>query len=162
MKKVTRYIVFSMLLMLILSGCSSNASLKEDIFQYKGSYVGDNSAVGNIVNSLPHNKELKQISLQTKKEPYGVTLDYKGINSTMVEKELKETAIFNSTFIFALIKNADWITFRFPDHEYTVTKENLQKWYGKKFDGITNEKDLKKFINDHLKNEREVNQLFKD
>ncbi|WP_308162265.1 DUF4825 domain-containing protein [Bacillus sp. ISL-18] len=107
MKKVTRSIIFSRFLMLLISGCSTNVSSKQGIFQYKGSYVGDNSAVGNIVKSLPHSTELKQISLQTKKEPYGITLDYKEINSTMVEKEMKKTAMYNSTFIFALIKNVE-------------------------------------------------------
>ncbi|MED1568648.1 DUF4825 domain-containing protein [Bacillus paramycoides] len=51
--------------MILLSGCSLNADSKTDLFQYKNSYVGDNSAVGNIVKQLAHNKELNQISLET-------------------------------------------------------------------------------------------------
>ncbi|WP_228275784.1 DUF4825 domain-containing protein [Gracilibacillus oryzae] len=86
------------------------------MFQYKNSYVGDNSAVGNIVNELAHSKELNQISLQTKTEPYGITLEYNDIDAEQVEEEMKHMVISNATFLFALIKNADWITFQFTDN----------------------------------------------
>ena len=74
----------------MLSGCSLNNDSKTDLFQYKNSSVGDNSAVGNIVKELAHNKELNQISLETKKEPYGITLEYKDIDAEKVDKETKE------------------------------------------------------------------------
>jgi hypothetical protein len=146
--------------MILLSGCSLNNDSKTDLFQYKNSYVGDNSAVVNIVKKLAHNKELNQISLETNKEPYGITLEYKDLVAKNANREMKETVISNSTFIFVLIKNVDWITFKFPDQEFTVTKEKLQDWYNKKLDGIKNEQDLKKLIQEHLKSEDSVNQFF--
>ncbi|MGE7636012.1 DUF4825 domain-containing protein [Bacillus paramycoides] len=65
MKRITISFISLLSLMILLSGCSLNADSKTDLFQYKNSYVGDNSAVGNIVKQLAHNKELNQISLET-------------------------------------------------------------------------------------------------
>lgn len=160
LKRITLYFISLLSLTILLSGCSLNNDSKTDLFQYKNSSVGDNSAVGNIVKELAHNKELNQISLETKKEPYGITLEYKDIDAEKVDKETKETVITNSTFLFALIKNVDWITFKFPDQEFTVTKENLQDWYNNKLDEFENEQDLKKLIQEHLKSEESVNQFF--
>ncbi|PJN88369.1 DUF4825 domain-containing protein [Bacillus sp. mrc49] len=160
MKRITIFFISLLSPMILLSGCSLNADSKTDLFQYKNSYVGDNSAVGNIVKELAHNKELNQISLKTKKEPYGITLEYIDIDAEKVDKEMKETVISNSTFLFALIKNVDWITFKFPDNEFSVTKEKLQDWYNNKLDGFENEQDLKKLIQEHLKSEESVNQFF--
>ncbi|WP_327921498.1 DUF4825 domain-containing protein [Bacillus paramycoides] len=64
-KSITISFISLLSLMILLSGCSLNADSKTDLFQYKNSYVGDNSAVGNIVKQLAHNKELNQISLET-------------------------------------------------------------------------------------------------
>ncbi|MGE6366388.1 DUF4825 domain-containing protein [Bacillus paramycoides] len=64
-KRITISFISLLSLMILLSGCSLNADSKTDLFQYKNSYVGDNSAVGNIVKQLAHNKGLNQISLET-------------------------------------------------------------------------------------------------
>lgn len=160
MKRIYIYFISLLSLMILLSGCSLNNDSNTDLFQYKNSYVGDNSAVVNIVKHLAHNKELNQISLETKKEPYGITLEYKDLVTKNANQEMKETVISNSTFIFVLIKNVDWITFKFPDQEFTVTKGKLQDWYNKKLDGIKNEQDLKNLIQEHLKSEDSVNQIF--
>ncbi|KIO66916.1 DUF4825 domain-containing protein [Caldibacillus thermoamylovorans] len=160
MKRITIRIISLLSLMMLLTSCSQSAESKTDLFQYKNSYVGDNSAVGNIVNELTYNNELNQISLETKKEPYGIILEYKDIDTNSIDKEMKETVITNSTFLFALIKNVDWITFKFPDKEFSVTREKIQEWYNNKLDGFENEQDLKKLIQEHLKSEKIVSEFF--
>lgn len=159
-KRITIRIISLLSLMMLLTSCSQSAESKTDLFQYKNSYVGDNSAVGNIVNELTYNNELNQISLETKKEPYGIILEYKDIDTNSIDKEMKETVITNSTFLFALIKNVDWITFKFPDKELSVTREKIQEWYNNKLDGFENEQDLKKLIQEHLKSEETVSEFF--
>lgn len=159
-KRITIRIISLLSLMMLLTSCSQSAESKTDLFQYKNSYVGDNSAVGNIVNELTYNNELNQISLETKKEPYGIILEYKDIDTNSIDKEMKETVITNSTFLFALIKNVDWITFKFPDKEFSVTREKIQEWYNNKLDGFENEQDLKKLIQEHLKSEKIVSEFF--
>lgn len=48
-----------------------------DLIKYKGSYVGDNSSVGSIIKNLPANEYSAGFSLQTSKEPYEITVNYK-------------------------------------------------------------------------------------
>ena len=146
-----------LLILIVLSGCSQNADSKADIFQYKNSYVGDNSAVGNIVNQLNHSNELKQISLHTKEQPYGITLEYNDITAKNADKEMKKTIIANATYLFALIQNVDWVTFKFSTNEFTVTKTEVQHWYNNNLDGLENEEDLKNLIKGYLNSEDSVN-----
>lgn len=165
MKKITKYIFFSLLILLFINGCSLNNNVQnttnEDIFQYEGSLIGDNSAVINIIGQLQHSEEFKEVLLQTKKEPYGMTITYNEIEATMIEKEYKETAIYNATFLLALVDNAEWITFVFEDLEYKITKEELQMWYGKELSEFTNEEELKSLVQEQLEDENKVNQLLK-
>ena len=160
MKRIPIFYTSMLLILFVLSGCSQNADSKLNIFQYKNSYVGDNSAVGNIVNQLAHSNDLKQIPLHTKEQPYGITLEYNDITAKEAAKEMKETVIANATYLFALIQNVDWITFKFSANEFTVTKTEVQHWYNNKLDGFENEEDLKNLIKEQINSEDSVNQFF--
>lgn len=159
MKRIIGFFLFSLLILLFLNGCNSR-EVDEDIFQYKDSFVGDNSAVGNIVTLLPNSEYFNGFELKTKEEPYGIILNYKGIGVDEIEKNYKETAIYNATFIFKLVKNAKWITFNFDDQEYTITKQELENWYGKELSEYMSEEDLTKLTQKYLEDENKVNQFF--
>jgi hypothetical protein len=88
-------------------------------------------------------------------------LNYEGIEAEEIEKKDKETAIYNATFIFALVQNAEWATFNFNNREYKVTKEELQDWYGKELSDITNEDELRKRTQEYLEDESKINEFFK-
>jgi hypothetical protein len=159
MKKMMMSLFFSLMVMFFLSGCNSNATNSSgDVFQYKDSFVGDNSAVGNIVNKLPGAENLNDFELRTKEEPYGIILNYNEMES---EKEFQETVVYNATFLFVLIQNVDLITFHSDDREYTVTKDDLQEWYSIDLNEIQKENELRKLINDFLEDESKVNQFLK-
>lgn len=147
---------FLLLVILIVSGCSTKNE-EEDIFNFKDSYVGDNSAVGNIVSKLQGAEHLEGYELKTKEKPYGIVLNYDWSDS---EKNYKKTAIYNATFLFALVQNADWILFHFDNQEYKITKENLQNWYKKDLSELKNEDELKKLAQEFLEDESKINQLF--
>lgn len=147
---------FSLLILLLLLGCASKES-NNDIFQYKDSLVGNNSAVGNIANQLLGAEQLTNFELKTDKEPYGIIFNYDWTES---EQKFKEMTIYNATFLFALIQNVDWITFHSNIGEYTITKENLQRWYGKEFRDIEREEELKEMLRIKT-NENNVNLLLK-
>lgn len=154
MRKIINYTMLPLLILLFLNGCNQiNPSIDEDIFQFKGSYVGDNSAIGNLTHKLPNGDYLQGFELKTSEEPYGIILDYKDIEAEELDKEYKETAIYNASFIFALVQNADWITFNFDGQEYKITKKALQEWYKKELNSYTSEKEMKKLIQKYLKNE---------
>ncbi|WP_338473203.1 DUF4825 domain-containing protein [Niallia sp. XMNu-256] len=154
---MTKLLFYSLLVILFLNGCNSNdTNIKNDIFQYKDSFVGDNSAVGNIANQLVGAEQLNGFELKTNEEPYGITLNYDLIES---EQKFKETVIFNATFLFTLVQNVDWITFNSDIREYTITRENLQEWYGKELTEFQNEDELRELIQEFLEGENKVNQL---
>ena len=114
-------------LVLVWNVYSQHADSKTDLFHYKHSVVGNNSAVTNIVKELAHHQELRQIALQTKQTPYGIHLTYKDIETENIEQEIKETVLFNATYLFVLVDNVDRITFTFPDYKYTVTRDQLDQ-----------------------------------
>ncbi|WP_078427617.1 DUF4825 domain-containing protein [Alkalihalobacterium alkalinitrilicum] len=157
MRKVSTFLLFSIIVIFLFSGCNET-NVNADIFQYKDSFVGDNSAVGNIANQLPGGEHLNGFELKTSEEPYGIILNYDWLNS---EQEYKETVIYNATFLFTLVQNVDWITFKSDRYEITITKEDLQEWYGKEFSEVQNEDELKELIQENLKDENLVNQLLK-
>src|SRR5690606_11490917 len=97
----------------------------------------------------------------TTEEPYGIIVNYTRDESTSgYVMNYEETALFNATYVFALVKNVDWVTFRFVEKEYTVTRAQLETWYGKDLREFNNEDDLTEFAQEFLKNENEVNQFF--
>ena len=145
MKKITPYFTLLVLMLMSLTGCRSSNHSSQDIFQYRGSYIGNNSAVRNIITELPRSKAFKQPALQTKEKPYGMVIQYGHVTG-----DIKDIDINNTSYMFALVKNADWISFDFPNEKDTLTRQQLQQWYGTDLSKITNEKDLKKLIQTHL------------
>lgn len=142
MKKMLKLLSCSLLVISVTSGCDTKTS-EADLFQYKNAYVGDNSAVINIVNRSMQSDNFKGLELKTKETPYGIILNYDGSES---EKNDKRTVIYNATYLFALIQNAEWITFNFDHQEYEITKDALIKWYGEDFSTFQSEEELKTLI----------------
>lgn len=161
MKKQTLVSLSTLLLLLVLNACSSNDPAGNELFQYRGSYIGDNSAVLNIINQLPQHEAFKQCTLHTTKAPYGMVLKYGDIKANNKDEVIKETVITNATYLFALVQNADWVTFDFNGKTYNVSRERLQNWYGKELKTITNQVDLKLLIQKHLDDTNKVHQFFK-
>lgn len=160
LRQIFKFFLFSLLVMFFLSGCNSNSNNKVDLFQYKGSYVGDNNAVVNSVIHLQGAQHFSGIELKTKEEPYGIIVNYDWSESELNDKK---TSINNASYLFALIQNVDWITFNFEMvngmEEYKITRENLQAWYGIELSEIEDEDKLKELIQVSLEDEKKVNQL---
>lgn len=136
---------------LLIGGCSDTTD--DSIFVYKDSYVGDASAVGNSASRLHGAEYYKGFELQTTDEPYGIILNYDDEGSKLNEKE---TAVYNATYLFALIKNAGWITFRFNEQEYTITRSAMQQWYGKDLRELENEEQTEQLLQTYLGDKEKV------
>ncbi|OYD59836.1 hypothetical protein CGZ90_05350 [Fictibacillus aquaticus] len=149
-----------LILSFFLCGCTLSEPENKDLFQYKDSYIGDNSAIGNIVRQLANRKLLQGFELQTKEKPYGITLNYKYVEGVTMGDIVEETIILNSTFLFALVNNADWVTFHFGDETHTVKREKLEAWYGKKLNSFENEKELRKLVYDFFNDKKKMNEFF--
>ncbi len=141
MKKL---LMLSMLLLLALVGCGKPTHMTE-LLNYKGSYVGDNSAVGNIIERLPAHEYLDGFELQTSQEPYEITINYKPFDEATVELEdgstskasLNEILQGNSMLILSLVKNAEIVNFNIGDQEtITFDRATLSDNYGNNLDSI--------------------------
>lgn len=156
MKRMFKLVSFFMLAILILSGCNTKNE-EEDVFKFRDSYIGDNSAVGSIVNQLQEAEHFKVFELETKEQPYGIILNY---DWSAPEQDYKKAAIYNATFLFTLVRNADWTTFNFDNQEYKLTREDLQGWYGEDLSNLKNENETKELTEKYLEDENKINQLF--
>lgn len=157
MKNWQKFLGFFLFVMMLCSGCKSNSSnATDDLFQYKDSYVGDNSAVGNIVHQLPGAEDLINIELETKEEPFGIILNYSGLPS---ENRFREMVMYNGTFLFTLIQNVDWVTFNFDSLSITIQKEQFEEAYSQKLSKIEKESEVKELISDFLEDESKVKAL---
>ena len=157
MKKVFIFLLSSLIAVLLLSGCNiDDTNIDNDIFQFKDSLAGDNSAVGNIANQLSGAAYLNGFELQTNEEPYEIILNYDWMGS---EEEYKETVITNATYLFTLVQNVDLIIFNSGIRTYTIARKNLEERYGKDLREIQNEDVLRELVQEHLEDEDNLNKL---
>lgn len=101
-----------------------------DLQQYKSRFVGDNSNTINLIDHLPYAKQRKEVTLQTDKPPYGVTVTYDfgdGVDNGQLEAGLRSNALL----MFALIENLDIINFKVvvsgQEHLHSFNRAELQK-----------------------------------
>ncbi|HCR44325.1 MAG TPA: hypothetical protein DIV41_07055 [Ruminococcaceae bacterium] len=94
----------------------------EQLFEYRTAYVGDNSAVGNIISLLEFPTDVKydHIELKTSAEPYGVDVYFSvtpEVKAAYNTSEPDHIDVFqeNACIMFSLIGNADKVTFRLDD-----------------------------------------------
>lgn len=130
-----------------------------DLVKYKGSYVGDNSSVGNIIAKLPANAYNAGFSLQTNKEPYGITINYKAnqnlgeedYNKFWSGKKINEFLEKNAVVVLSLIQNADVIEFNVDnigEKSYKYDRKNLEQKYGGDLKNLfKDDTSFEKFLN---------------
>lgn len=131
----------------------------ERLLEYKDSYVGDNSKVGNIIASLPANEYIKGFELQTKSEPYGINIKYNNFGNmevkfedgTLISNSFGQVIKKNAMVIFSLVKNVDVITFTIDnDLEYTYKRDELGKSNNKLQDIVKSDSNLMDFLKDDI------------
>lgn len=150
-----RLMMVLMLTLLALVGCKQSNPMTE-LLNYKGSYIGDNAAVGHIIERLPAHEYLDGFELQTSQEPYGITINYKNFDEATIELEdgstskvsLNEILQSNSMMILSLVKNAEIVSFNLENQEtITFDRATLSKTYGNTLDSISEDlSSLQNFI----------------
>ena len=157
MKYLKRFAVAILLASSVISGCDTkNTAPQPDLFQYKNAYVGNSSAVGNILNGLPVTGYSKDFELVTQQPPYGIILNYDGSES---QQQREQITIYTATYLFALIQNVDWIRYDFADQQYTISNEQMQNWYGEDLSRIQNEDELNTLIDEFVNDQNKIKQL---
>ncbi|MVP00684.1 M56 family metallopeptidase [Paenibacillus lutrae] len=116
----------------------------DKLMKNKTLYVGNHIKVGGLIGGTPKpiGLEVKDIELQTKAPPYGLTINYIMNDSAGVMKEgaISDEAFYrNSILLFSLIDNVDHITHSIVDntgqydgtaYSFTFTREQVDKLLG--------------------------------
>lgn len=171
MKKILILIVVSFFIVSLLFGCQvekdgDNEITKEKVggiisevnieklLQYKDSYVGDNSAVGGIIDNLP-GMSTKGFALGTSSQPYSIEVNYGLRENSRIsieefdeywnEENTKKIFLNNATTFFILVKNVDKIHFNLHTsnkQSFDVSREDLEKFWGKDLRKYADDRDL--------------------
>ena len=157
MKPILKFSSVFLAALLLMSGCNTQSD-DQDLFKYKGAYIGDNSAVGTILNRLPVAGYSKDFELATEQKPYGVVLNFDGSESP---QERQKIVVYTATYLFTLLRNADWISYNFGDQQFKITKQALQNWYGDDLSRFTSEDEVNTFIEKYLSQTNRVSELVK-
>jgi len=96
-----------------------------DLNKYQDSYVGDNSAIGNIISDISSGKYMDKFSLNTTNKPYGVTITYKEDTYIDIYKYLEQDTLI----LFKLVNNIDYVNFNINGKNYTFDSDYIQKIY---------------------------------
>ena len=173
--KIFKFKVILPLIMIVLSlgfvGCEKTENSNESkisvdkLLEYKNSYVGNNSAVGNIISNLPANIYNRKFELQTKSKPYEINIYYKDFEDTYVKFEddtsitipFSEAIKKNAMILLSLVKNIDIINFNFDNGtSVTYKRDDLvdahKNEYRVNLEKITQDKSsLENFIKSDIK-----------
>ncbi len=160
----TSIILICACIIFLLSGCQNHH--KEDkidkLMRYEGKYVGDASAVGNILALL----ELKYNSYQlnTNFKPYGIQIFCAAQNDKESVESKKKSYLYNSAVIFSLIKNVDEIKISYDSgQEFYFKRKDINRFFEKKTETIGNDrKSLEKNILTKLDSESIVNSFYSE
>ena len=129
------------------------------LMKNKTSYVGNNSKDAALISAmfLTDGINQKTIELQTKKQPYGMTINYEKNNSTYLEDNTMYNYLYrNSIMLFSLIDNVDNINCKISNGTqvqitYSFSREETDKLMGidvrKYSDNAGNLKSLIDIIN---------------
>lgn len=99
----------------------------ESVAKYESLYMGDASNVSNLLNELPLSEYKDGIELDSDDLILFVNYD---VNTIENEEKVRQTVIYNSTALFALIENLAQIEMRFEDEIFVISRDRVEKWFG--------------------------------
>ena len=126
-----------------------NVSGIDNLIKYKNKYLGNNSNIGNLINSLPLAN-------------YGYAFEIDGtnliINYYMTDwyyndnLYVNKALIYNSVSLFSLIDNLDNITYNFSGSSYYLNRNNIVNNYPNYFKILNNDEINKNTFNKYVEN----------
>lgn len=120
----------------------------QHVTSFENPYMGDSSNIGGLFQALPLNQE--RGSLEMDSETFSLIVNY---NTTTAElgRKAEQGVIYNTTAAFTLIGNLQSVEMRFEDKSYTVTRENVEKWFGTTLVDFKDPEMFKEKVQDKLK-----------
>jgi len=137
-------------------------------YSYQDTYVGDNSSVGGILYELPFGDYIESFSLGTRDKPYSITVNY--VDGKIIEElnsiELAKVIEYNSTALFALVKNVDELVFNINNEagmSYIKTRKEVQSNYTEELSEyiVSNDVWTSKVLREKLQSMELIESLYK-
>jgi len=104
----------------------------DELYKLKGTHIGDNSKVGNIINLLDFPEELipSGIELFTKDEPFGLRINFQASEET-IAKYISTSSDYvwrpQSMILFSLVDNLEYIEYGInSDDEYSTNSNGVR------------------------------------
>ncbi|WP_042273222.1 DUF4825 domain-containing protein [[Clostridium] dakarense] len=146
MKKIASIIISIMIISsaIGLVGCESKENLNikvnkdikressidlKELSKYKGTKIGDSTKISNILEYLPGNTSKDGFSLQTKKQPYEITVNYK-LGNEYKENNITNLLYTNSVILLSLVDNLDIVNIRLGEEHgiiYTYNRGQIEE-----------------------------------
>ena len=114
---------------------SQDINKMNELYKLKGTYIGDNSKVGNIISFLdfPEELTLNGMELFTKEEPFGLQINFKA-DSAIQAKYVSMSSDYiwrsQSLILFSLIDNLDYIKYAIDNGDMNITISYINREVG--------------------------------
>ncbi|MBO3445820.1 DUF4825 domain-containing protein [Clostridium sp. CCUG 7971] len=146
MKKIASIITSIMIITsaIGLVGCESKENLNikvnkdikkessidlNELSKFKGTKIGNSSKISSILEYLPGNNSKDGFSLQTDKQPYEITVNYK-LGNEYKENNITNLLYTNSVILFALVDNLDIVNIKLGEEHgviYTYNRSQIEE-----------------------------------
>lgn len=106
----------------------SSIDLKE-LSKFKSTKIGDSTKISNILDYLPGNNSKEGFTLQTKKQPYEITVNYR-LGNEYKENNITNLLYTNSVILFSLVDNLDIVNIRLGEEHgviYTYNRGQIEE-----------------------------------
>lgn len=103
-----------------------------ELYKLRGTYIGDNSKVGNIINLLdfPEELTLNGMELLTKEEPYGLRINFRA-SDEIIAKYISTSSDYvwrpQSLILFSLIDNLEYIQYGINSDDVRITASYINR-----------------------------------
>jgi hypothetical protein len=104
----------------------------DELYKLKGTYIGDNSNVGNIINLLDFPEELTPngMELFTKAEPFGLRINFQA-SDEIIAKYMSTSSDYiwrpQSLILFSLIDNLEYIQYDINSDDVRITASYINR-----------------------------------
>lgn len=132
----------------------------DNIIKYKNKYVGNNSNVGNLINSLPLSEYGYTFEIDS--DNLGLIINYHITDWYINENYyLEKSLVYNSVSIFSLIDNVKYINYNFSGKLYKVTRNQIEENYPY-YGAITNNGISKELFNKYVEGKLNDNEFINE
>ena len=120
----------------------------ETVTSFENPYMGDASNLGGLFSALPLNNYRGPMEMDAEK--FSLIVDYDFGNSEISTETVKQAVVYNTTAAFTLIGNLQEIILLIDDESYSVTRENVEKWFGTTLVDFKDPKIFKEKVQERL------------